>query len=106
MVRTSICYLAVLQLIAGAVGGRVGVALRAQDGDRVHLKGSLVAGGAECPRFRADDMFYTLEGSLRGFRIGDQVEITGVLVRASHCMQDKTIRIETIVSAERSVVAG
>ena len=65
--------------------------------DRLHLYGKLAEGGAECQRFRAsDNSYYTLEGDLRGFRTGDTVEITGVIPKASHCMQDTTVRVETI----------
>ena len=75
---------------------------KAQGETRVHLEGVLVEGGAECPRFRAsDNTYYTLEGNLRGFRIGDTVEITGVLLNASHCMQDTPVRVDTINRAKR-----
>ncbi len=67
----------------------------------LHLRGTLVAGGAECQRFRAsNDKFYTLVGDLRGFRTGDEVEITGKIPRASHCMQDTTIQVQTIRRAK------
>ena len=67
----------------------------------LHLRGTLVAGGAECQRFRAsNDKFYTLVGDLRGFRTGDEVEITGKIPRASHCMQDATIQVQTIRRAK------
>jgi hypothetical protein len=70
--------------------------------NRIHLKGDLVAGGAECPRLRtSDNKYYTLEGDLRGFKIGDAVEITGELVDRSHCMQDTTVRIIAIERATR-----
>jgi hypothetical protein len=69
--------------------------------DRVRLYGELVEGGAECQRFRAvDRSYYTLEGDLRGFRTGDTVEITGIIPRASHCMQDTPVRVETIRKAK------
>jgi hypothetical protein len=68
---------------------------------RVHLQGVLVEGGAECQRFRSsDNRYYTLEGNLRGFHTGENVEITGRLPQASHCMQDTTIRVETIRRAK------
>ncbi len=67
----------------------------------LHLRGTLVEGGAECQRFRAsNNKFYTLAGNLRGFRTGDTVEITGKIPRASHCMQDTTIEIQTIRRAK------
>ena len=63
----------------------------------LHLRGTLVEGGAECQRFRAsNNKFYTLTGDLRGFRTGDAVEITGKIPRASHCMQDTPIQVQTI----------
>jgi hypothetical protein len=63
----------------------------------VHLRGRLVEGGAECQRFRAsDNRFFTLTGDLRGFRTGDNVEITGKIATVSHCMQDTTIQVLTI----------
>ena len=67
----------------------------------VHLRGVLVEGGAECQRFRAsDNRYYTLEGDLHGFHSGDSVEITGTIPQGSHCMQDTTIRVQTIRRAE------
>jgi hypothetical protein len=70
--------------------------------NRIHLKGDLVAGGAECPRLRTtDNKYYTLEGDLHGFKIGDAVEVTGELVDRSHCMQETTVRIIAIVRATR-----
>jgi len=67
----------------------------------LHLRGTLVEGGAECQRFRAtNNKFYTLAGNLRGFRTGDTVEITGKIPKASHCMQDTTIEIQTIRRAK------
>lgn len=63
----------------------------------LHLRGTLVEGGAECQRFRAsNNKFYTLVGDLRGFRTGDEVEITGKIPQVSHCMQDMTIEVKTI----------
>jgi len=71
--------------------------------DRLHLQGVLVAGGAECQRFRADNgTFYTLEGDLHGFRTGDRVEITGVIPQLSHCMQDTPLRVISIEHAKPS----
>jgi hypothetical protein len=70
-------------------------------GAALSLAGELVEGGAECPRFRAlDGRYYTLEGDLGGFHTGDVVEITGAIPGASHCMQDTTIRLETIRSVQ------
>jgi hypothetical protein len=70
--------------------------------NRIHIKGELVAGGAECPRLRTtDNKYYTLEGDLNGFKIGDAVEITGELIDRSHCMQDTTVRIVAIERATR-----
>ncbi len=67
----------------------------------LHLRGTLVEGGAECQRFRASNhKFYTLAGDLRGFRTGDEVEIAGKIPRASHCMQDTTIEVQTIRRAK------
>ena len=75
--------------------------LRPDREDRVRLYGELVEGGAECQRFRAvDNSYYTLEGDLSGFRTGDTVEITGFIPRASHCMQDTPVRVETIRRAK------
>ncbi len=69
--------------------------------DRLDLQGVLVEGGAECQRFRADNgTFYTLEGDLHGFRTGDRVKITGVIPRASHCMQDTPLRVISIERAK------
>lgn len=63
----------------------------------LRLCGQLIPGGAECQRFRSSEgRLYTLEGDLRGFRIGDTVEITGVPAQASHCMQDIPITVKTI----------
>src|SRR5260370_6546092 len=82
-----------------------------QKTDRVHLQGVLVEGGAECQRFRAsDNRYYTLEGDLRGFRTGDNVEITGTVPQVTHCMQDTTIHVETIsrdsrVSVQRANIS-
>ena len=65
--------------------------------DEMRLSGELVAGGAECQRFRSTGgKFYTLEGNLRGFRTGDRVEVTGFVPRASHCMQDTPFRVTAI----------
>jgi hypothetical protein len=70
--------------------------------NRIHIKGELVAGGAECPRLRTtDNKYYTLEGDLHGFKIGDAVEVTGELVDRSRCMQDTTVRIIAIERATR-----
>jgi hypothetical protein len=70
--------------------------------NRIHINGELVAGGAECPRLRTtDNKYYTLEGDLHGFKIGDAVEITGELVDRSHCMQDTTVQIIAIERARR-----
>lgn len=79
-------------------------ATTSQDKQQVlHLQGVLVEGGAECPRFRAsDNAYYTLEGDLHGFHIGDTVEITGVVPRVSHCMQDTPLQIQTIRAAAKS----
>ncbi len=71
--------------------------LPANKKDILHLRGTLVEGGAECQRFRtSDNRFFTLTGDLRGFRTGDIVEITGEISQVSHCMQDTTIRVLTI----------
>ena len=81
--------------------GATSPATASQDKPQVlHLQGVLVEGGAECPRFRAsDNTYYTLEGDLHGFHIGDAVEITGVVPRVSHCMQDTPLQIQTIRAA-------
>lgn len=91
------------QYIATARELRLGAELssRRQESKRIHLKGVLVSGGAECPRFRAtDNRYYTLEGDLHGFKVGDAVEITVEPVDRSHCMQDTTVRIITIERAK------
>ena len=63
----------------------------------VELAGRLVEGGVECPLFEADNGDkYTLVGDLKGFRIGNRVKLTGNFVEISHCMQGKTISVETI----------
>ncbi len=67
----------------------------------LRLSGTLVKGGVECQRFRdSNGKFYTLVGDLRGFHVGDTVEIRGRIPRASHCMQDTTIEVETIQRAK------
>lgn len=69
----------------------------------LHVHGTMVAGGAECQRFRASDgKFYTLSGDLHGFHTGDEVEITGTTPEVSHCMQDTTIEVQTIQRVKSS----
>jgi hypothetical protein len=90
-----------IQLIGGPRPGSPLTRLCAQESKRIHLKGVLVSGGAECPRLRAtDNSYYTLEGDLHGFKVGDAVEITAEPVDRSHCMQDTTVRIITIERAK------
>jgi hypothetical protein len=67
----------------------------------LRITGTLVEGGAECQRFRADSgKFYTLEGDLRGFRTGDRVKIVATISQASHCMQDTPLRVVSIEPAK------
>jgi hypothetical protein len=85
-----------------ALSSSVVSGIQQSQSNRIHIKGELVAGGAECPRLRTtDNKYYTLEGDLQRFKIGDAVQITGELVDRSHCMQDTTVRIIAIERATR-----
>src|SRR6516165_108864 len=104
ILKTNICVLLTSLCVVGVSMAHAGQSTpntQQEKKDSVHLVGVLVEGGAECQRFRASDgKYYTLEGDLRGFRNGDAVEITGVVLLRSHCGQDTPVGIETIRRAE------
>ena len=54
----------------------------------ITVKGQLVSEDVECPMFRIEDgINYTLLGDLSGYKVDDQLEITGTFSRISYCMQ-------------------
>lgn len=67
-------------------------------GQEASFSGQLIAGGAECQLFQADNgKQYTLTGNLAGFKEGDKVNIKGTLQEISFCQQgDGTISVSTI----------
>lgn len=64
----------------------------------IELTGTLIPGGVECQLFQADSGDkYTIVGDLNGIKNGDKVRLTGEVAQISHCMQEITIIIKTII---------
>jgi hypothetical protein len=68
----------------------------------VTVKGTLVPGGVECPRFKGEDgKYYTLapRSKLNGFKEGDTLIITGTRAEISFCMQDIVLDVSQVTKA-------
>jgi hypothetical protein len=68
-------------------------------GDPITVTGTLVKGGVECQRLRADrtGTFYTLTPRpAKKFKNGQHVRVTGKIAGVSICQQDTTIVVKTI----------
>lgn len=77
------------------ISGRPGLPARG-----FSVSGLLTREGVECPALRsADGELYTLSGSIRGFRAGDTVTVTGRPTQRSLCQQGTTIEVERIEQA-------
>lgn len=69
--------------------------------NRLEVTGTLTNQGIECQALRGDDgRLYTLLGDLDGFVSGDRVQVEGVRVAQSYCMQGTTLRLRRIRDAE------
>lgn len=66
-------------------------------GDVASVTGRLTAAGVECPTLETDDgTVYTLTGDLGASEVGDRIEVFGVPVEMSVCMQGVTLRVDSI----------
>jgi hypothetical protein len=61
------------------------------------VHGKLTDEGVECQALRSDDgKLFTLVGDLKGFKIGDEVYVSGHIAPISFCMQGITVAITWI----------
>jgi hypothetical protein len=89
-----------IRLVAGAL---LVVALGAarcddtQSPKSVQVTGTLTTEGVECPALRGTDgKLYTLSGDLKGYKVGDEVCVSGRPAEVSVCMQGITLAVESI----------
>ncbi|HZF13487.1 MAG TPA: DUF5818 domain-containing protein [Thermoanaerobaculia bacterium] len=63
----------------------------------ISVRGTLTAEGTECQALRGTDgRLYTLTGNLRGYNVGDRVQVVGTRPQASTCQQGITLSIKHI----------
>ncbi len=61
------------------------------------VKGELTDEGVECQTLRTkEDQLYTLVGNLNGFKVGDEVFVSGTVAEFSFCQQGTSISVDWI----------
>ncbi|MBI5190799.1 MAG: hypothetical protein HZA22_09000 [Nitrospirae bacterium] len=67
-------------------------------GSHVQVTGTLTAEGVECQALRGDDgTLYTITRRPEGFKVGDRVQVSGMVAEISFCMQGTTISVTRMV---------
>src|SRR5687767_2911384 len=85
-------------LLSGAMIAMPAVAAEGSQSP-VTVSGLLTREGVECQALRTDGgELFTLIGDLKGFKVGQRVQVTGQPMELSTCQQGITLRVSKIAS--------